>query len=167
MSRTSRSASAVLGIALAVGGCVTVPPPGYRPQSLTVSTHAAVQPRLGWGAPQGPLEEVPGVLCTATNDRGSWSVVTPGVVAVERSAARLRITCRRDGFREASVDLPCAVPGSQAAAAMPLAAAFPPALLILLPATAIGTAAAANREPGEPNFCLYGAGNTVQVVIER
>lgn len=124
-------------------------------------------PRLGWGALQGPLEEVRGVDCTATNDRGSWAIVTPGVLAVERSAARLKITCRRDGYREAIVELPCAVPGTQAAAALGVAPLFPPAILVLLPATAIGAVAAANRNEAEPNYCLYGAGNAVQVLMER
>ena len=44
---------------------------------------------------------------------------------------------------------------------------FPTAMLVLLPAAAIGAIAAANRDEGEPNYCLYGAGNAVQVVMER
>lgn len=145
-----------------------MPPAGYRPQSLAVSTHEVPGPRLGWGTGMHrPLEEIRGVQCTATNDRGSWTVVTPGVLAVERSATRLRITCRGDGYRDATVELPCAVPGTQAAAAMGIVPLFPPAILFLLPATAIGAAVASNRDPGEPNYCAYGGGSTVQVIMER
>lgn len=163
-----RTSAALAAIPLAMGACVTVPPAGHPPQSLVLSTHEVSGPRLGWGtAPQGPLEEIRGVQCTATNDRGSWAIVTPGVLAVERSAARLRISCRRDGYREALVELPCVVPGTQAAAGLALAPLFPPAILVLLPATAIGAIVAANRDAAQPNFCAYGAGSPVQVLMER
>lgn len=168
MTTRRRALAALAAITLAMGGCATVPPAGYRPQSLAVSTHERPGPRLGWGTGmQGPLEEIRGVQCTAANDRGSWAIATPGVLAVERSAARLTITCRREGYREAIVVLPCAVPGSQAAAIMGIAPLFPAAILVLLPATAIGTIAASNRDGGEPNYCLYGAGSAVQVIMER
>lgn len=169
MKACRRTSAALAAVMLATAGCATVPPPGYRPQSLVLSTHELSGPRLGWGTrPQGPLEEVRGVHCTATNDRGSWTIVTPGVLEVERSAAYLRITCRREGYREASVKLLCAVPGTQAADAVAVASlVFPAAILILLPATAIGAAAAAKRDGGEPNYCLYGAGSAVQLIMER
>ena len=163
-----RTSVALATLALAMGGCATVPPAGYRPQALAVSTHEVSAPRLGWGSgPPGPLEEIRGVECTASNDRGAWATVTPGVLAVERSAARLRITCRRDGYREASVELPCVAPGTQAMAGWGAVYVFPPAMLAILPAVALGAIAAANRDEAEPNYCLYGAGNAVQLLMER
>ncbi len=158
-----RPSAVVAVISLAMGGCVTVPPPGYRPQALAISTQEVAPPRLGWGsAASGPGEELPGAECTASNDRGSWTVVTPGVLAVERSAAMLRIRCSKEGYREARLALPCAMPGSEAGIAF---AFLGP--LVVLPAVAIGTIVAANREGAEARICAYGAGNPVHVVMER
>jgi hypothetical protein len=162
-----RTSAAVTAIALALGGCATVPE-GSPPQSLAVSTTHELSgggPTLGWGsAPRGSLEELTGAQCTAANDRGSWTLVTPGVLAVDRSTARLRITCRKEGYREAVVDLPCAVPGTEAGRLAPL---LGPGILVIIPAIAIGAIVAANREGAERGVCAYGGGYPVQVQMER
>lgn len=50
---------------------------------------------------------IAGVACDLANDRGTWSVRTPGVVAVARDASPLRLRCTRPGLPEAraSVDM--------------------------------------------------------------
>lgn len=42
--------------------------------------------------------EVIGATCTLSNDRGSWRVVTPGSVIVNRSLADLSADCEKEGF---------------------------------------------------------------------
>ena len=163
-----RTSAIVAAVSLALEGCVTVPPAGYPPQSLVVTTHHLPGPSLGWGtAPPGAHEELRGVQCTATNDRGSWTFVTPSVVAIERSAARLRITCRREGYREALAEVPCAMPGTQAVNALRAGPFLGPLVLVVIPATLIGGLAAAGRDGAEPGVCAYNGGSPVEIVMER
>jgi len=42
-----------------------------------------------------------GATCVLSNDRGSWTVVSPAVVTVDRSPAKMRIICNKPGFRQA------------------------------------------------------------------
>jgi hypothetical protein len=41
--------------------------------------------------------EVPGAGCVLYNDVGKWFVTTPGHVSIRKSAAPLRVDCRKDG----------------------------------------------------------------------
>ena len=48
-----------------------------------------------------PIITVPsGAQCELKNNKGTWSVVTPGEVTVKRSKKPLTITCIKDGFRK-------------------------------------------------------------------
>lgn len=39
-----------------------------------------------------------GIHCTLTNDRGTWSLITPGEVIVARSSTPLKIRCDKPGY---------------------------------------------------------------------
>lgn len=43
--------------------------------------------------------ELAGVSCTVTNDKGSWTLVTPGTVSIARSKGDLAVACSKDGYR--------------------------------------------------------------------
>jgi hypothetical protein len=43
-------------------------------------------------------EELAGVKCTVSNDKGTWTLVTPGSVDVTRSKDDLNVSCEKDGF---------------------------------------------------------------------
>lgn len=191
-----RTSAAVAAISLAVAGCALAPagpPAGAGPQLLRLSTYRGTDligplgspaPGDGWGkGGTSSPQALPGAQCTATNDRGSWTLVTPGAVEVARSAAHLRVTCRREGYREAIVELRCITPRAAGAAGgayagLQLAAFSGPAAVVVVPAgvivgaiagaVALGGAAgslAAEVTP-EPDVCAYGAGSEVQVYME-
>ena len=42
----------------------------------------------------------PGAQCELKNNKGTWSVVTPGEVIVKRSKQPLKITCVKDGYKK-------------------------------------------------------------------
>ena len=42
-----------------------------------------------------------GALCTLTNTRGRWQVLTPGTANVLRSKDDLQVSCRKPGWNEA------------------------------------------------------------------
>jgi len=42
----------------------------------------------------------PGAQCELKNNKGDWSVVTPGEVTVKRSKQPLKITCVKDGYKK-------------------------------------------------------------------
>ena len=42
----------------------------------------------------------PGAQCELKNNKGAWSVVTPGEVKVKRSKQLLKITCVKDGYKK-------------------------------------------------------------------
>ena len=42
----------------------------------------------------------PGAQCELKNNKGTWSVVTPGEVRVKRSKQPLKITCVKDGYKK-------------------------------------------------------------------
>ena len=193
MTRLRRTLAATLSLSMA--SCALMPSgplPGTPPQQLRVTTYLGTDiigplgqpgPGQGWGrrGSESP-RELPGAQCTAGNDRGSWTLVTPGAMQVERSAARLRITCRLEGYREARVELPCISPRTEGAAggayaAMRFAAFSGPGAVILVPAGAIvgaiagamalGAAAGSLAAEGmpQPDVCAYGAGRDVQVYL--
>lgn len=194
MTRLRRTTAAVAALSLAVAGCASTagPPAGAAPQSLRLSTYrsadlvpgAPPRPAQTWGVPGslGP-EALSGAQCIASNDRGSWTFVAPGAVDVLRSAAPLRVTCRREGYRDASVELRCVTPRAEGAAGgayalFQAAALAGPGAVVLVPAgvivgvlagaMAVGAAAgsvAAEAVP-EPDICAYGAGREVQVYMD-
>jgi hypothetical protein len=67
----------------AMAGCVTAPP---EPTTQQLEIHTILDHR-----------EVSGVGCVLSNAAGSWFVVAPGRVTVERSRSPLTIDCAREG----------------------------------------------------------------------
>lgn len=47
-----------------------------------------------------------GANCTLTNPRGSWSVVSPGAVTVQRSKGDVDIVCKKEGWADATGRIP-------------------------------------------------------------
>lgn len=188
--RPLRASDVAAAISLAVAGCASAPPgppAGAEPQLLRVSTYRGTDsagpqvgsplPGDGWGKyTTSDRQALPGAQCTATNDRGSWTVVTPGAVEVLRSAARLRVTCSREGYREGSVELDCISPRANPGAAIAFQfALYTPAVVVVLPAaiamltikgaTALGRAAG-SIPAQEPEACVYSGEGEVQVSME-
>jgi hypothetical protein len=48
---------------------------------------------------------VNGARCELTNDKGSWSVMTPGAVDVLTSESPLQVTCQKEGYRKVKVSI--------------------------------------------------------------
>ena len=46
------------------------------------------------------ITDQPGAHCVLTNNKGSWSVLTPGIVKVKRSKKQLNVICNKDGYKE-------------------------------------------------------------------
>jgi uncharacterized protein YceK len=42
-----------------------------------------------------------GAACDVSNERGSWSLTSPGTVVIKKSASVLQIKCRKPGYLEA------------------------------------------------------------------
>ena len=40
--------------------------------------------------------------CNLSNNKGSWSVVTPGSIKIKRSKKPLKIVCKKDGYNEST-----------------------------------------------------------------
>jgi hypothetical protein len=78
---------AVLSAALAVSGCATILDGTSQP--IAVTTTPAT-----------------GALCTLSNPEGSWSVVTPGTVVVDKSEHNLVVQCSKSGFPDGTASIP-------------------------------------------------------------
>lgn len=73
----------IFTITIFASGCATITSTEMQP--VTVATHSA----------EGqPVEKA---SCSLKNDVGSWSVTSPGVVSVKRSAEDLMVECKKDG----------------------------------------------------------------------
>lgn len=76
----------IAGLLLIVGltsGCATITSTEMQP--VAVATHTA---------DGQPIEKA---SCSLKNDVGSWSVTSPGVVSVKRSAEDLMVECKKEG----------------------------------------------------------------------
>lgn len=49
---------------------------------------------------------VTGATCTLSSGQGSWSVMTPGAVSVERSKEDIQIRCVKDGYQDGIAVIP-------------------------------------------------------------
>ena len=49
---------------------------------------------------------VSGAKCTLTNEKGSWSVLTPGSAVVTNSRENLSVRCEKNGYQSAIVSVP-------------------------------------------------------------
>jgi hypothetical protein len=76
-------AVAVIALAAGLSSCASVVNGGS--QTLEISTPPAT-----------------GAACALVNSRGSWQVTTPGKVEVKRSKDNIAVTCRKDGWQDAS-----------------------------------------------------------------
>ena len=47
-----------------------------------------------------------GATCELSNGVGTWTVTSPGAVTVDRSKHDAQITCKKDGFQDASATIP-------------------------------------------------------------
>ena len=77
--------SGALALSLAQG-CATITSSELQPLSLTTEAADGAQ-----------LEKA---SCTLRNDKGSWTVQSPGFVPVHRSAEDLLVECRKEGHPE-------------------------------------------------------------------
>jgi hypothetical protein len=91
--------------ALLAGGCAGAP--------ITDGTQALEIRATAWLPYDGPgdsfkvMREVEGVGCTLCNDKGTWTVETPGIVQVARSAVPLEIDCAKEGYGSKRERLAC------------------------------------------------------------
>ena len=163
MDRRGRSAVALaMATFMAVGGCATAPgAPGT--DTFFVSTHAGAQgsqPTFAFAAPADPFPDPTlEASCTATNDLGSWTITAPGKFEVATSREPLKITCRRDGYLDASVELRCVHFGSQSALAGTRGLMMAGGVygIVLLPLIVVAAAAAqsAQQSSVESGTCDY------------
>jgi hypothetical protein len=72
--------------ALALSGCATITSSETQPLTLTAKTTDG--------------KAVDKASCTLKNDKGAWEVVSPGTVAVRRSAEDLMVECKKDGVAD-------------------------------------------------------------------
>ncbi|MDE8349961.1 MAG: hypothetical protein POG74_10850 [Acidocella sp.] len=47
--------------------------------------------------------DLSGASCTLGNDKGSWTVVTPGTVKIHQSSGSLNVTCAANGYEDNTV----------------------------------------------------------------
>lgn len=70
--------------ALCLFGCASVTGPSTQSVSVTTVCEGSI---------------VGGVTCTLQNDKGQWTLVTPGSVVVHKSVADLSVTCESEESR--------------------------------------------------------------------
>ena len=46
------------------------------------------------------VTDPPGAMCELKNNKGTWSVLTPGKIKVKRSKQALKITCTKDEYKK-------------------------------------------------------------------
>ncbi len=167
-----RGGLAPLASALLSSACATVSVPASAPpQSLGVATQHWVDaaspgaPILGWGTAPLPGNEIAalaGARCTASNDRGSWTVVTPGVLQVLRSSAPLVVICRHEGYRDERIEMRCVHPNARtAAAAVWIASGTGIAAVVALPVAAVAGVLATSTA----DICVYGGRGDARLEI--
>ena len=76
-------------VILVAQGCATIT--STEMQSLALTTEA------------GDGSKVEKASCTLRNDKGAWTVESPGIVAVHRSAEDLLVECRKEGLADGFV----------------------------------------------------------------
>jgi hypothetical protein len=177
--RGTRRIGAALAALAAMGGCATTSPsvpagtegPG-RVQSLRISTHEWALRQAGFPGQLARYErhEVRDAQCTIVNDQGTWTVATPGEFQVPLPGSPLKITCRKEGYRESGVELRCMTAGEQGAiegmlfglrifgGALPAAGVV---LGVMAGSTALG--AAVGSASADAGACKYAIGGEIEV----
>lgn len=177
--RSTRRIGAALIALVAMGGCATTAPSvvagttgSGAAQSLRISTHEWVHQQAGFPGQLARYErhEIRDAKCTADNDKGTWTVATPGELQVPLPGSPLRITCRKEGYRESAVELRCMTAGEQGAiegmlfglrifgGALPAAGVV---LGVMAGSTALG--AAVGSASADAGACRYAIGGEVEV----
>jgi len=83
MRKTSSTLSLLMAVsALLLGGCATITKDAN--QSVQIETYDKNN------------QPVAGVKCTAENERGKWTTMTPGFVSVHRSSQNLMVNCEKE-----------------------------------------------------------------------
>lgn len=156
-------AKAVIGLPLAIGvvtsGCTAVAPPPFPPgpgspvrQVIEVKTHeggTAAGATLWDSGRNDPTIEA---RCTASNDRGSWTIAAPGRFEIIPSTAPLKVSCSRDGYGELTMELQCRSPTSWSAGIAARGFAMFPLIGVVV---AIPLLAVAMADSPEAKDCVY------------
>ncbi|MDZ4739470.1 MAG: hypothetical protein SGJ03_06150 [Alphaproteobacteria bacterium] len=82
--------SSALGIAalgIALSGCATIT--RGTTQSVAIST-----------------PPVTGAICDLTSSQGSWQILTPGAITLEKSSQDLQCRCHKEGYQDAVAVIP-------------------------------------------------------------
>jgi len=153
-------------ILLALAGCASAPAELITDgeEDLMVETNQWVAPTgmLGFGTATAPtLRILEGARCTLSNDKGSWTVATPGTARIRLSSQPLKVECVKEGFRPASETLKCVSLRQQSATRTNVQGAF---ALAMIP---LAVAAAPIYPPAAAQFALYGAMHGAGAVMEH
>ena len=151
-------------VCMAFTACAPLPPKiAEGEQELRVRTSNwahDVDPLTGYQMPRTSWAPMEGVACTLSNDKGTWTVVTPGRVAVTRSTEPLTVQCTKEGYRPARLSLPCGTPHEMSRSADKYAAAVSLVLIPLAIAAAPVAPAAAAQAAGQVLVVGVGAAAT-------
>ena len=79
--------AALAAVGVAVSGCASVVKGSH--QTVAITTPPTT-----------------GATCTLTNGRGSWEVVSPGPVTVDRSKTDMQVRCVKPGWQDATAVIP-------------------------------------------------------------
>lgn len=183
-------ALAMAAVAAAAGGCASQPQSTDAGGTVangrqTIFVEVAAEEKLPLFSSKTPgFGPLPGTECSLSNDRGTWTVVTPGDVSVELSDAPLRLQCRREGYPDVNRVMACVTPRTESMKAGALAAvqmlklgpaAAPVAVgvglgavvLYLAGAVAMGAAAGGvvSGVEADADVCRYSLTGSIQVVM--
>ena len=163
MKTFGSSVAAFTALLVMAASCATTPPArsgGETLQVIQVTTH-----RQGQTAFPGALTATDPTIeavCTATNDRGSWTIKAPGRFEILGSSTPLRIACTGDGYEDAVVEVRCIDRTSETALGVAHAlVAMEPGGVLLLPV--VGAATLAVKAATPAGSCSYAQQSKLQV----
>jgi hypothetical protein len=181
---TIRLLLAAVALVLFAGGCAMAPskgtaneaapvPAGHQRLHIYMTIWVTSRTDFPGMRDEIRLEELPGVKCSARNDKGAWEMITPGTFDVAIGDGPLTIECTKAGFRAARVQLPCVTPRTRSmisgalwglqlivtAGTIAVVAAPAAVAAALAPATAgsmaLGAAAGSATAGPDPDVCNY------------
>ena len=85
----NQSRLAILIVCASLTGCASIV--SGTQQSITLETQS-------WGSPTS-------AFCTLSNDKGNWTLMTPGSVSVHRSYSDLNVECQSQGLPKVSTNV--------------------------------------------------------------
>ena len=89
--------TAIFGALLITSGCASVIDGTHETVSVNTTSDGSA---------------VSGAYCTLENDKGNWSVTTPGTAEVHRSGDKLDVTCNETGFTGGSLTVEASTSGA-------------------------------------------------------